>query len=157
MTSAAQASRALARGARTATLSTLARDPEGYPYGSLVAVAFDERGSALLLISRLAEHTKNLEARPEASILLTDEAREAGADPLAHGRVTMLGRCVPIDPGPERDAARATFLAAHPEAAQYATLGDFVLHRLEPIALRYIAGFGRMSWITADEYRDAAG
>ena len=39
--------------ARGATLCTVARDPEGYPYGSLVTVAFDAVGRPLFLLSTL--------------------------------------------------------------------------------------------------------
>src|SRR3989442_1467952 len=69
----------------TGTLCTLALEPEGYPYGSFVTVAF-ENGDPVFLISRLAEHTRNLERDSRASLLVA----EGGADdPLANGRVTM--------------------------------------------------------------------
>ena len=132
------------------TLSTVARDPAGYPYGSLVALAADEAGRPLLLLSKLAEHTKNLEARPEASVLVVDDAREG--DPLAGPRVSILGPCEPV-PATEVAAVRATFLARHPEAASYVDFKDFGFFRLEPAALRYVEGFGRMSWVTAADYR----
>jgi heme iron utilization protein len=74
--------------------------------------------------------------------------------PLTRGRVSLLGPCRPV-PEPERDAASAIFIAAHPDAAQYASFKDFAYYRLEPTALRYVGGFGRMSWVSADEYMAA--
>ncbi|MBX3262085.1 MAG: DUF2470 domain-containing protein [Labilithrix sp.] len=145
----AERCRTLAAGARAATLSTIASDPPGYPYGSLVTVAFDG-GRPLLLISRLAEHTQNLERRADASVLVT-EPLDRHAQPLAVGRVTILGPCRPVTEA-ERDAARATFLAAHPDASYYVDFSDFAFYRLEPVALRYVGGFGRMSWVTAEDY-----
>src|SRR4051812_37720843 len=68
----AERCRTLAHEARAATLATIARDPEGFPYASLVTVAVDASGRPLLLLSQLAEHTKNLERRADASILLTE-------------------------------------------------------------------------------------
>src|SRR5437762_8531100 len=67
----AERCRTLAEEARVATLATIARDPDGFPYASLVTVAMDTAGRPLLLLSRLAEHTQNLERRSDASILLT--------------------------------------------------------------------------------------
>jgi putative heme iron utilization protein len=139
--------------ARSATLSTIARDPDGYPYGSLVTVASDEVGRPLLLISTLAEHTKNLLARSEASILVT-EPLDAHDQPLAVGRVTILGTCVTV-PDAERAAVRETFLAQQPSSSYYVDFKDFAFFRLEPASLRYVGGFGRMSWVTADDYRVA--
>lgn len=138
--------------ARTATLCTLARDPEGYPYGSLVVVAADADGRPLFLLSKLAEHTGNLLSRPEASVLFVEPA-EADPEPLAAHRVTLLGPCRRIEDAAEIDAARARFLEAHPSAAAYVTFADFAFYRLEPTALRYVGGFGRMSWVDPAAYR----
>ncbi|APR84514.1 Putative heme iron utilization protein [Minicystis rosea] len=145
----AERARTVAARVRTATLSTIARDPEGYPYGSLVTVA-DDRGRPLLLISQLAEHTQNLTSRAEASILLAEVA-PPNASPLSVARVTLLGPCRPV-PEADREAARAAFLAVHPDAEQYASFKDFAFHRLEPSAVRYVGGFGRMSWVSAADY-----
>jgi hypothetical protein len=145
--------RTLAATARSGTLCTIARDPAGFPYGSLVAVAVDALGRPILLLSQLAEHSQNLSHREEASLLLTSPP-ETGRSPLESGRVTLLGPCRRVE-GADRDEARRIFLAAHPDAAQYVDFKDFAFYRLEPIALRYVGGFGRMSWVNIDEYRAA--
>ncbi len=149
----AERCRTLTAGVRSATLCTIARDPAGYPYGSLVTVAVDDAGRPLFLLSELAEHTSNLHAHPQASALLT-EPLGAHDQPLALGRVTLLGTCARV-PAEEVAAARATFLAAQPSASYYVDFKDFAFYRLEPEALRYVGGFGRMSWVTKDEYRAA--
>jgi putative heme iron utilization protein len=149
----AERSRTLVAATRSATLCTLARDPEGYPYGSLVTLAIDAEGRALLLLSTLAEHTQNLMARPEASLLVTEPIGQH-AQPLALGRVTLIGPCHPIPPE-DRDEARRVFLAAQPDASYYVDFKDFAFYRLDPAALRYVGGFGRMSWVSADDYRAA--
>src|SRR3954466_8909935 len=120
----AERARTLVAQISTGTLCTLALEPDGYPYGSFVTVAFDE-GNPVFLISGLAEHTKNLERDPRASLLVA----ESGADdPLANGRVTLLGPCTRAegDGGP----ARAAFLTAHPNAAYYADFRDFAFWSL---------------------------
>jgi len=149
----AERTRTLVKEARAATLSTIARDPAGFPYGSLVTIAFDEQGRPLLLLSTLAEHTGNLLAQSEASVLVT-EPLGSHDQPLALGRVTILGPCrAVIDE--EKAAVRKGFLEQQPSASYYVDFNDFAFYRLEPTALRYVGGFGRMSWVTADDYRAA--
>jgi hypothetical protein len=137
-------------GSRSATLCTIAREPAGFPYGSLVTVALDATGRPLLLLSELAEHTQNLAHCADASLLLA-EPMDRHRTPLALGRVTLIGPCKKVAPE-EREAARAAFLAVQPDASYYVDFKDFAFHRLEPIALRYVGGFGRMSWVTAADY-----
>jgi putative heme iron utilization protein len=145
----AERARTLVAGIPTGTLCTLALEPEGYPYGSFVTVALDE-GNPIFLISGLAEHTKNLERDPRASLLV---AESGAGDPLANGRVTLLGPCTRLDGGD--GSARAAFLTVHPNAAYYADFRDFAFWRLRVNAVRYIGGYGRMSWISPDDWHAA--
>jgi hypothetical protein len=146
----AERARTLIEGVASATLCTLAREPAGYPYGSLVTFALDEHRPVFLL-SELAEHTKNLRAEARASLLVS-ESRPG--DPLANGRVTLLGRCSPTESA-DRDRAREAYLARHPSAASYASFNDFSFWTLEVSAVRYIGGYGRMSWIEPSEWLTA--
>src|SRR4029077_3076289 len=82
--------RTLLAGAGRGTLSTIAVDPAGYPFGSIVSFGLDERGRPSFFVSTMAEHTRNLDAAPRARLLLSEEA-PPGADPLAAGRVTLIG------------------------------------------------------------------
>ena len=145
----AERARTLVAQISTGTLCTLAIEPPGYPYGSFVTVAF-ENGSPIFLFSALAEHTKNLERDGRASLLV---AEGGAADPLANGRVTMLGPCTRVE-GQGR-SARTAFLAAHPNAAYYADFRDFAFWRLDVSSVRYIGGYGRMSWIGKAEWQTA--
>jgi hypothetical protein len=85
----AERARTLVAGIATGTLCTIAIEPAGYPYGSFGTVAFDE-GNPVSLISALAEPTHNLERDARASLLVAEGGSD---DPLANGRVTMLGEC----------------------------------------------------------------
>jgi len=145
----AERARTLVARISTGTLCTLALEPEGYPYGSFVTVAFDN-GNPVFLISGLAEHTKNLERDSRASLLM---AESGSADPLANGRVTMIGRCTRVEGDSAR--ARAAFFAAHPNSAYYADFRDFGFWKLQVDAVRYIGGYGRMSWIGKAEWQTA--
>ena len=135
----------------TGTLCSIAREPAGYPHGSLVTFALDG-AEPVFLISELAEHTKNLRADERASLLA---AESHASDPLANGRVTLLGRCAPVEPA-QRDRAREVYLARHPNAGYYADFKDFALWSLGVEAVRYIGGYGRMSWVSATEWSSAA-
>ena len=145
----AERARTLVAHVSTGTLCTLALEPQGYPYGSLVTVAFDN-GDPVFLISGLAEHTKNLERDPRASLLV---AEGGSADPLANGRVTMLGRCTRVEG--DGASARAAFFSAHPNSTYYAEFRDFAFWTLQVDHVRYIGGYGRMSWISQAEWRAA--
>jgi putative heme iron utilization protein len=145
----AERARTLISQISTGTLCTLAIEPAGYPYGSFVTVGF-ENGDPIFLISGLAEHTKNLERDPRGSLLV---AESGAADPLANGRVTMLGPCRRVEG--DGGSARAAFLAAHPNAAYYADFRDFGFWKLHVDSVRYIGGYGRMSWISKAEWQAA--
>jgi putative heme iron utilization protein len=145
----AERARTLVGRISTGTLCTLATEPAGYPYGSLVTVAFDN-GNPIFLISALAEHTKNLERDHRASLLV---AEDGSADPLANGRVTIIGPCTRVEG--EGGSARTAFLAAHPNSAYYAGFRDFAFWRLNVSSVRYIGGYGRMSWISKAEWQMA--
>jgi putative heme iron utilization protein len=145
----AERARTLVARIPTGTLCTLAAEPEGYPYGSFVTIAFDA-GNPVFLISGLAEHTKNLERDPRASLLVAESVAE---DPLANGRVTLLGPCARVEG--HSGSARAAFLTAHPNAAYYADFRDFSFWTLSVHAIRYIGGYGRMSWIGQDDWQAA--
>src|SRR5260370_34951248 len=95
--------RSLLRRSRQGALATLMAS-SGDPYCSLVNVASAADGSPLLLISRLAVHTKNILADPRASLML-DERKEG--DPLEGARVLLMGTAaVTDDRAPHRRCPR---------------------------------------------------
>jgi heme iron utilization protein len=143
--------RTLVSGATDGTLSTIAIDPAGYPFGSIVTYALDGRGAPLVLLSTMAEHTRNLAADPRASLLVTEGGDGAGR--LAAARVTLVGTVTPV-PDHEQETATATYLAVHP-GAFWARFPDFAVHRLEVEAIRHVRGFGEMSWVPPTTYHEA--
>ena len=149
----AERARTLAAVATTGVLSTLAREPAGTPFGSLAPFGLDGGARPVLCISELAEHTQNLRADPRGSLLVTRPV-PAGADPMAAARLTLLGR-LEVVPDGEVPEARAAHLAGNPHAELYVDYGDFRLWRLEVESLRYVGGYGRMSWVSPDAWRAA--
>jgi putative heme iron utilization protein len=130
--------------------TSLAEETGSRPYASLVAVACDLDASPLLLLSDLAQHSRNIAADDRVSLLF-DGCGDAmpAEDPLAAPRLSFLGEAVRADD--PRLAAR--FVARHPTAAAYAAFGDFHLYRVTIGRGHLVAGFGRISWVQADELR----
>jgi heme iron utilization protein len=150
----AERCRTLVAGERRGALSTLAADPAGYPYGSVVSFGLADDGDPLFFVSMMAEHTQNALRDPRASLLVTEPVPE-GADPLASGRVTLLGLLAPVDDA-DRDTARTRYLEANPAASYYIDFGDFTFLRLTVDHIRYVGGYGRMSWVDAAAYAVAS-
>jgi putative heme iron utilization protein len=139
--------KALLRMTRAAALATVDRNT-GHPFGSLVNVATDVDGSPLILISRLATHTANLEKDARASLLLASAGK---GDPLAYPRLTVLGSFMPVD---RQDASeprlRRRFLARHPKSELYAGFADFSFWRLGVVSAHLNAGFARAADLKAE-------
>jgi putative heme iron utilization protein len=134
--------RQLVAAARSATLATIGEAP----LATLVAVTDDGTGRPLFLFSSLAEHTKNLRARPDASVLIASPG-----DSMDRPRVTLIGRMVWLE-GAEAEAAKARFVSTHEEAKVWVTLKDFAPARLELTSVRFVGGFARAKTLTPDDY-----
>src|SRR5690348_3851644 len=126
----------LLREARSGALATL-MTTSGDPYCSLVNVATAADGAPLLLISRLAIHTKNILADPRVSLMLDE--RKAG-DPLQGGRVMLMGTAAVSG---DKDVRRR-YLDRQPEAEMFADFGDFAFYRVALSGVHLVAGFGRI-------------
>ena len=127
--------------AASGTLATHSRQPAGFPYPSILPFAPDARHRPTILVSGLAEHTRNLLADPRAGFLI---AHAPDGDVLNGQRVTLLGAFERIDPAPE---VAQRYLRYHPDAARYLALGDFDFWVMSLERLRYIGGFGAMGWL----------
>jgi putative heme iron utilization protein len=145
----------LLRATRAGALATIDRNT-GHPFASLVNVATDVDGSALILVSRLSTHTANLEADGRASLLLASAGK---GDPLAHPRLTLLGSFAQIArEDPELPRIQRRFLARHPKSELYAGFGDFSFWRLQTVSAHLNGGFARAADLkAADVMTDIAG
>jgi heme iron utilization protein len=144
------AAKKLLREGRSGALATL-MPGSGAPYCSLVNVATAADGAPLLLISRLAVHTKNILADPRVSLMLDE--RKPG-DPLQGARVMLMGTAAVSD---DKDVRRR-YLERQPEAEMFAGFGDFAFYRIAPKGAHLVAGFGRIVDLQpADLLTDLAG
>lgn len=133
--------KAVMRAQAKATLGTLI---DGAPYASLVLTAFDAGGAPLLLLSNLAQHTRNLQTDSHISLLFDGTA---GLDePLTGPRLTVLGTASRHDD----PAALAAYVEQQPSAAMYAGFTDFHLYRVQIAKAHFVAGFGQIRWVSAE-------
>ena len=149
--------RRLLRAADRAALGTIERDGEGAsdgngaPYVSLVMLATDHDAAPLLLLSDLADHTRNFARDPRVSLLI--DGTHGMASPLAGARATLMGRI-------ERATAPhqlGRYIARHPDAEGYAGFADFNLYAVRIERAHLVQGFGKIHWIDGAEVRWPAG
>src|SRR5215471_16269153 len=132
--------------ARSCVRAALATSLGGAPYASLVLFAVDLDASPLLLLSELAQHSRNIAFDPRVSLLL--DGTEGLADPLTGPRLTLLGHARKTDD--RRCLAR--FVSHHPAGAGYAGFRDFHLYRVAVERGHLVAGFGRIDWIDGADF-----
>ena len=146
----AERSRTLVHRGRVGALATHSTRHKGFPFASVMPYGCDASGQPTFLISRLAIHTQNLERNGRASLLVTHGP--AGEDSLRSPRLTLLGHVARvIDDGSVRD----DYLERHPSAREWSSFGDFGFYRMTVVEAYYVAGFGEMGWLSADDYRQA--
>jgi heme iron utilization protein len=130
------AAKKLLREGRSGALATL-MPGSGDPYCSLVNVATAADGSPLLLISKLAVHTKNVLNDPRVSLMI-DERKEG--DPLQGARIMLMGTAAATD---DKDIRRR-YLDRQPEAEMFAGFADFAFYKMTLKSAHLVAGFGRI-------------
>lgn len=130
--------RSLLARSRQGALATLMREG-GDPYCSLVNVASLPDGSPILLISRLAVHTKNILNDPRVSLMLDERVP---GDPLEGARIMLAGTAE--EAGDDVDLLKRRYLAAHPSAEDFVGFKDFSFFRIVPKGVHLVAGFGRI-------------
>jgi hypothetical protein len=139
--------KSLLRKSRQGALATLMAG-SGNPYCSLVNVASHPDGSPILLISRLAVHTKNILSDNRVSLMLDERA---AGDPLEGARIMLSGRAEAADDD-NRELLRRRYLNAHPTAEAYADFGDFAFFRIRPTGTHLVAGFGRILDLKPEQF-----
>jgi len=131
--------RSLLRRSRQGALATLtvgSRDP----YCSLVNVASHADGSPILLISRLALHTKNILGDARVSLMLDERA---AGDPLEGARIMLAGHAEQAE-AEQAAVLRRRYLNAHPSAAAFVEFRDFAFFLIRVTGAHLVAGFGRI-------------
>ena len=138
------------RSTRSGVLSSFSAKFSGYPFGSVMPFVLDHNCQPIVLISSIAEHTKNIIANPKVSLLVFQSNNLKSAEDLhANGRLTLIGEAVQID----KDDAdlMARYCRYFPESTGYLAMHDFQFYRINIAQARYVAGFGKMGWLAGKE------
>jgi heme iron utilization protein len=144
---AARLARSLLRKSRQGALATLMAG-SGDPYCSLVNVASHPDGSLILLISRLALHTRNILGDPRVSLMLDERAE---GDPLEGARIMLAGRAEEAS-GDDAAILRRRYLSAHPSAEAFVDFKDFSFFRIRLSGAHLVAGFGRIIDLKPEQF-----
>ncbi|AYC34172.1 HugZ family protein [Pseudomonas cavernae] len=125
-------------------LSTQSKAMPGFPFGSVVPYCLDAQGWPLILISRIAQHTHNLQKDPKCSLLVGERGAE---DVQAVGRLTLLAEARQLTGEVAIAAAAERYYRYFPQARDYHRTHDFDFWCLQPVRARYIGGFGAIHWL----------
>ena len=126
-------------------LSSHSLDVEGYPFGSIAPYALNYESEPVVLISDLAQHTRNIKLNNKVSLTVFDQCVD---DPQSNARLTWIGDAELIDPGDT--AIRERYLRYFPSAESYFETHDFSFYRIRLRRARFIGGFGQIFWIERD-------
>jgi hypothetical protein len=126
-------------------LATLSKRLGGYPFGSVIPFVTDHAAQPVILVSRLAEHTKNIEADARTSLLVHD----ATEDVQTGARLTVVADATRLA---DSSGVLPRYLRYFPDAQRLLDLGDFSFYALKPVFVRHIAGFGAIRSITPESF-----
>ena len=134
-------------GAQKGVLSTHSAKFEGYPFGSVTPYVLNHQGMPVILISSLAEHTKNIIQNANISLMVFNNEN----DLQANARLTLLAKAEQTDK--DNALMRARYLRYIPQAESYFGAHDFTFYTLYVTHGRYIAGFGKMGWVEGEDFQ----
>jgi len=133
-----------------AVMSTNSKAHDGFPGGSVVGFAPDDKGRPIFIFSGMSTHTQDLLADSRCSVTIASKEFKGAAD----GRVNLLGR-VKLVPKEERDSLKEVYLSKHPNAF-WVNFGDFNWFRMDEIVdIRFVGGFARAGNVAPDDYMNA--
>ena len=132
-------------------LATQSQKFPGYPFGSVVPFCSDYQGNPLMLISRLAQHTQNLQQCDKVSLVILGRTQ---GNVQTDARLTLVAQAVKVA-GDEVDDCAARYYRHFPAAQGYHTELDFEFYRFAVQTMRFIPGFGQARWLSAGEVLQA--
>ena len=135
-------------------LSTYSVDVEGFPFGSVTPYSLTDDKHPLILISNIAQHTKNIIKDNRVSLMVLENLQDGTQDPQKHGRASILGRATPLDSQAD-EAKYENYYQQFPESRAYQNTHGFQLYEIKPVRIRYIGGFGKIFWLEPEQLAEA--
>ncbi len=130
-----------------AVLSTISVDVAGYPFGSVVPYCVNQAGLPVILISDIAQHTKNILVDNRVSLITLERNM---ADQQAAGRVTLVGDAEKLAHADADSMSR--YYTYYPHARDYHKTHGFDFYVIKPKRIRFIGGFGRIHWLDKEVF-----
>ncbi len=142
-----KAARELFNAMSSGVLSTLSVRLDGFPFGSVVPYSLDDQGLAVILVSTIAQHTKNIIADNRCSITIVNDED----DVQANGRLCIIGNMEKV--ADHEITVKERYYRSFPKSKSYHETHDFHFYRLNPIDIRYIGGFGAIHWLNPKDFQ----
>jgi len=130
-----------------------------FSYSTFTLAAFDYDLSPILLLSDLSEHTKNIQEKNSASLMLCEERKlykffpkfdnkiSSYEDPMSRPRVTLIGKLKKTkDPNHKK-----RFILRHPASNLYANFKDMNFYKMDIKSAHLIGGFAQVKWFTSED------
>src|SRR5215475_14169553 len=114
MSNEARTARMLLKRQSVGMLSTHSVDVEGYPFGSIATYVINYDGEPTMIISDIAQHTRNIKKNKIVSLTIFDQCAD---DPQASSRLTWIGNAEPVAPSDTK--IRYRYLRYFPSAEAY--------------------------------------
>ena len=137
-----EAGRDLWAGRFQGVIATQSLAEPGYPFASVVPYCLDTQGNALLLLSHLAQHTKNLGIDPRCALSVSESA---DGDVQQSLRLSCPADCEPVDRTDQ--ASHSRWFRYYPASLPYYEQLDFRLYRLRPRRFHFNGGFATARWL----------
>lgn len=128
-------------------LSTISVDVEGYPFGSVVPYCLSKEGKPVILISTIAQHTKNILSDSKVSLTVTESGIEDGQ---TAGRITFIGDAVKL--GVDDTESIERYYQYFPQSMDYHKTHNFYFYQINLVRIRFIGGFGEIYWLEKESF-----
>jgi hypothetical protein len=145
--------RLLVRQSTVGVVSTLSKNLQGYPFGSVTPFISDSDGTLFMYISDIAQHARNLYQDSRMSLVVFDQSKSSG-DQNEQARVTLVGDAKIVEPD-QHQTILDRYLLRFPEANAYTQAHDFNMWQVDIKRVRFIGGFGKIFWLEKDEWQSA--
>ena len=134
----------LSRTHHSGVLGTHSTSMPGYPFGSVVPYYLTPAGDAIIYISDIALHTRNIKANDKVSLTIFDAGED---DSQANGRVTIMGSAELA----KQNDVKAQYFRLFPQAKKYEQTHDFNFYVIRTERVRFIGGFGKIHWVDKEQ------
>ncbi|MAI06502.1 MAG: hypothetical protein CBC47_05180 [Alphaproteobacteria bacterium TMED87] len=141
----------LLRSHNVAILSTISKRYEDFPFGSLITYVTDQNRSIYIYASDIAEHTKNILNNPKSCLTIFNITKED--DKQNSSRLSIMGNFNKVEKGESLESCKDRFFTFLPKSEEYSKMHDFNFYKLEPQNIRWIGGFGEISWLKDESWK----